>query len=74
MFIKTIRKATDLANRIDWQLLGVEQHHSKVIDLSQLIINDLFILIGNSFPGGSPSTVASDFLKTFYPDLINLRK
>jgi len=74
MFIKTIRKATDLAHRIDWPLLGVEQHHSKVIDLAQLIINDLFILIGSSQKSGNASEVASDFIRTFYPDIGSPRK
>jgi hypothetical protein len=33
-FVRTIRKATDLAHRIDWPLLTEREHHTKVIDLS----------------------------------------
>jgi hypothetical protein len=32
--IRTIRKATDLAHRIDWPLLTVNEHHTRVIDIS----------------------------------------
>lgn len=44
--IRKIRKATDLAHRIDWPLLTDREHHNKVIDISQLVINDLFQFLG----------------------------
>jgi len=72
--IRTIRKATDLAHRIDWPLLTEREHHTKVIDICQLVINDLFLFLGNSYAYGGKSTVVSDFLKTFYPDLFNETK
>ena len=66
-FVKTIRKATDLAHRIDWALLSNEQHHSKVIDLTQLVINDLFGMVASAFEEDDAALIVSDFQKTFYP-------
>lgn len=68
-FIRTIRKATDLAHRIDWPLLTEREHHTKVIDICQLVVNDLFLFLGNSFQYGGAQVVITDFLKTFYPEL-----
>ena len=65
-FVKTIRRATDLAHRIDWDMLTPEKHHSKVLDLSQMIINDLFEMIGSSIAEGGAAAVATDFFKSFY--------
>jgi hypothetical protein len=42
-----------------------------VIEISQLVINDMFLFLGNSFAYGGPKAVVSDFIKTFYPDLDN---
>ena len=68
-FIRTIRKSTDLAHRIDWPLLTEREHHGKVIDICQLVINDLFLFLGNSYQYGGSKVVVQDFLKSFYPDL-----
>lgn len=32
-FIRTVRKATDLAHRVDWPLLTEREHHAKVMDI-----------------------------------------
>jgi len=55
LFVKTIRRSTDLANKIDWGMLNYEQHHGKIIDLTQLVINDLFDLLALSFEKGDPA-------------------
>ena len=68
-FIRTVRKSTDLAHRIDWPLLTEREHHTKVIDICQLVINDLFLFLGNSYQLGGSKSVVEDFLKTFYPEL-----
>jgi hypothetical protein len=41
-----------------------------VIDLSQLVMNDLFLYLGESFSYGGPQIVVNDFVKTFYPSVL----
>ena len=71
-FVKTIRRNTDLATQIDWKLLSIDQQHSKILDLSQLVINDLFAMITDSFVESKPSDIVSDFVKTFHPVVVGL--
>ena len=33
-FLQTIRRSTDLATKLDWNLLNPEQQHAKILDLS----------------------------------------
>ena len=40
-----------------------------MLDLSQLIINDLFEMIASSLDGATPTTIVQDFVKSFYPDI-----
>lgn len=71
-FVKTIRRSTDLAHKLDWRLLTVEQQHSKILDLTQLVINDLFSMITDSFVESKASDIVNDFVKTFHPTVLGL--
>ena len=65
---KTLKRAIDLTKRIDWGILSTEQQHSKVIDLTQVVINDLFGMIASSYVEDDAALIVSDFQKTFYPE------
>ena len=71
-FVKTIRRSTDLAHKIDWALLTIDQQHSKILDLSQLVINDLFSMITDSFVEAKAADIVNDFVKTFHPVVVGL--
>lgn len=60
-FVKTIRKATDIAHRVDWALLSDEQQHTRVVDLTQIVINDLFSMVAYAFTENDPALIVSDF-------------
>ena len=55
---------------IDWGLLNKEKTHAKVLDLTQIVINDLFSMITSCFEDGRPSDIVTDFCKTFYPAVV----
>ena len=59
-----------MAQLIDWGLLNKEKTHTKVLDLTQIVINDLFSLITSCFEDGNPSEIVTDFCKTFYPKVL----
>ena len=71
---KTLTSITDLADQINWELLPGELHHQKVIDLCQLVVNDVFMMLGNAYSheGGTPAVV-SDFMRTFYPEAVECK-
>ena len=68
-FIRTVRKSTDLAHKVDWPLLTEREHHAKVMDICQLLIKDMLTFLSNSFGYSNPETVIEDFIKSYYPDL-----
>ncbi len=72
MFLSTIRRSTDLAMKLDWNLLNQEQQHAKILDLSQMVINDLFALITASFTDARVNDTVEDFCKTFYPVVMGI--
>ena len=71
-FLQTIRRSTDLATKLDWNLLNAEQQHAKILDLSQMVINDLFAMITSSFTDARANDTVEDFCKTFYPVMMGL--
>lgn len=68
--VKVIRRTTDLCQRIDWGLLTPDQQHSKVLDLSQLVINDIFALIASCYLDLPTKSIVNDFVRTFYPNVV----
>ena len=71
-FLGTIRRSTDLATKLDWNLLNPDQQHAKILDLAQMVINDLFSMITTSFTDARVNDTVEDFIKTFYPVVVGL--
>ena len=69
-FVKSIRRTTDLCHRIDWALLTPDQQHTKVLDLSQLVINDIFALIASCYLDLPTKSIVDDVVRTFYPNVV----
>ena len=38
------------------------------MDLTQIVINDLFSMVAYAFTENDPSLIVSDFVRTFYPE------
>ena len=53
-------------------MLNPDQAHAKILDLSQMVINDLFAMITASFEDARVNDTVNDFVKTFYPVVLGL--
>ena len=73
-FLSTIRRSTELALNLNWGPLQPDQEHAKVLELSQLVINDLFGMITSSFADARVGDTVEDFVKTFYPVVMGIEE